>query len=416
MVLLNGTLTWYTSDQMTKRKGRLHVEAYKFHQNDAKDPKVEAVFESAEIAHIVQIDEKRFYNFTLVLSSEGGNYHGASVRDALDKEQNEELLEGQIREKLVMRTQDRSAAYQMVTTLQRAMKKYRDRSSNYCIRFAGLQLMRPPAQAGTENVRVSRNHATLALEPMRQIVVEVAVPDDLFTRLSPQIQCGSPIRARPVLFTQGISSNLISATQRIASSASMLAHRNNINADAFVRLEQYVNDLKNVPSSCAASGDVLFEVTSLLQELKVHLQRAETKTNPIDGLPALLVASDLARALGGVKLVNCMSGKDRTGMSVTLEQARCLVRRHGYLSPSKMSHSTAARKDARTAAEIATLESGADSSDAKKSLTVQLAKIMRVSGPRVQICRKSIHKAKFKGSISLFCYRPPKTLSGDVEA
>ena len=54
-------------------------------------------------------------------------------------------------------------------------------------------------------------------------------------------------------------------------------------------------------------------ISALLGELKVHLEKAENKTNPIDGLPALLVASDLAHLLGGLKFVNCMSGKDRTG-------------------------------------------------------------------------------------------------------
>ena len=29
MELKNGTLTWYSTDDMKKRKGRLHVEAYK---------------------------------------------------------------------------------------------------------------------------------------------------------------------------------------------------------------------------------------------------------------------------------------------------------------------------------------------------------------------------------------------------
>ena len=43
----------------------------------------------------------------------------------------------------------------------------------------------------------------------------------------------------------------------------------------------------------------------------------------------LILSSDIARLLRGSRLTNCMSGKDRTGMSITLEQARILSRHHG---------------------------------------------------------------------------------------
>ena len=141
------------------------------------------------------------------------------------------------------------------------------------------------------------------------------------------------------------------------------------------------------------------------------MDRAENKTNPIDGLPALLVASDLIHKLGGLKFVNCMSGKDRTGMSVTLEQSRQLMRTAKFFKYDHYSMPSHKSDKVRSAQEIATTNI-----EPKESNTLDVADRMRIAGPRVQICRKSIHKPKFKGSISLFCMKPPKNIAGDVEA
>ena len=36
------------------------------------------------------------------------------------------------------------------------------------------------------------------------------------------------------------------------------------------------------------------------------------------------LAAEISREMGAVRVVNCKSGKDRTGMAITLEQARIL--------------------------------------------------------------------------------------------
>lgn len=49
----------------------------------------------------------------------------------------------------------------------------------------------------------------------------------------------------------------------------------------------------------------------------------------------LLKTSDLCRFLNGMHGVLCKSGKDRTSMAVTLEQARYLCSSHGVVSGKK---------------------------------------------------------------------------------
>ena len=256
---------------MKKKKGRLHVEAYKLKVFEKIDQVCAQAFRpkgKEELAKFCEFDGT-YVHFELQRSSEGGNLNGMrSVKDLMSVEQNEEILEGQTREKLTMRMDMRDMrmdmrmdpkksgglqedpktkksrglerAFDFLNALQCAIETYKDRSSNYCIRFAGLQLMKPPKDSSnlnqTENVTIKSDHVTLALEPMRQLIVRVVVPHKLFARLLPCLKRRDKlIRARPILFTQGISSNLISATQRSLQGTSMLHHRNGINADAFVR-------------------------------------------------------------------------------------------------------------------------------------------------------------------------------------
>ena len=45
----------------------------------------------------------------------------------------------------------------------------------------------------------------LSLEPLGQVIVDVAVPSDMFDKLTPSLRSGALVRLRPLMFAQGIN-------------------------------------------------------------------------------------------------------------------------------------------------------------------------------------------------------------------
>ena len=81
-----------------------------------------------------------------------------------------------------------------------------------------------------------------------------------------------------------------------------------------------------------------------------------------------------------VFVTNCMSGKDRTGMSVTLEQARLLAQYHVLATSCTSLGCTSYRGTAR--------DDESKTGVLKQSRVMHIADMMRVYGVRLQ-CRKN---------------------------
>lgn len=199
------------------------------------------------------------------------------------------------------------------------------------------------------------------------VQVDVTVPAGLYDLL-PEELVDVPIPVRPLLFTQGINEQQ-SFVNAVDSSAADL--QRSLNLANLFRLTQFAREWGG------------FAVGAGVRKLDRDLAAlaAEIRAENISGgkHPRVLqLAGDIVRMLHGSRLTCCKSGKDRTGMSVTLEEARLLQQRHG-LSRHRVG---------------------------------ETASLLREHGVRLAICRKNIGRSAyafnaFQSAMLPKEYKPP---------
>nr|XP_015834055.1 PREDICTED: type I inositol 3,4-bisphosphate 4-phosphatase [Tribolium castaneum] len=163
----------------------------------------------------------------------------------------------------------------------------------------------------TPKVTGSRNSLTVSLP----------VPDALYS-LIPSRQVLS-FHVTPVFFNIGINEMATLAESLGATRAQEAS-----NIDNFDRINEYyiryrklnipeTGDMTNGRVSCSPQMKSLSE---LMDDLKSLVHSGKSKNVDI-----LHVASQICRQMKGLRFTSCKSAKDRTGMSVTLEQCRILA-------------------------------------------------------------------------------------------
>lgn len=176
----------------------------------------------------------------------------------------------------------------------------------------------------------------------QSLVVYLPVPEYVYTMLPPSIG-QSPLnrdqitfKVTPVFFNIGINEK---AT--LAETLGYCKEQHRSNFDNFDRLKRYCIMYKKIPlpdpSSCNTSpGKTVGFQHSSQFATKDSISTADAIVNMLDKMEELLrintsknvgilhVAEDITRMLDGMRVTSCKSAKDRTGMSVTLEQTRIL--------------------------------------------------------------------------------------------
>lgn len=182
----------------------------------------------------------------------------------------------------------------------------------------------------------------------------------------------------PLLFTQGINEQQ-SLANAVGGSGSDT--QRDINREGLFRLTRYAR--------CVALQAVGSGVLKLDRDLAALAGEIRNESSSAGKRPRVLqLAADITRMLHGLRITCCKSGKDRTGMSVTLEEARLLTQRHG-LSPHRQ---------------------------------LEVAELLRRHGTRLEICRKNVGRPRyafnaFQAALLPREYRPPSdTIGGDVHS
>uniref|UniRef100_A0A3Q3WSI4 Inositol polyphosphate-4-phosphatase type II B n=1 Tax=Mola mola TaxID=94237 RepID=A0A3Q3WSI4_MOLML len=144
------------------------------------------------------------------------------------------------------------------------------------------------------------------------LVVEVPLPPETFRSLPQELKEGRLIRLYPVLFNIGINQQQ-SLAERYMTDGRMDAFVWGGEAECGSRMNNFL--------SVSHAG--IQSLSDLLSSLGRSIESRKRKN-----VEVLWIAAMVCRAVNGVRLTSCKSAKDRTAMSVTLEQCVLLRERH----------------------------------------------------------------------------------------
>lgn len=150
-------------------------------------------------------------------------------------------------------------------------------------------------------------------------VVEVKLPARMFEVLPLQIKEGQLLHVYPVLFNVGINEQ-----QTLAERFGDVSLQESINQENFELLKEYYTIfMEKMAPDYISQFQEQNDLKGLLENLHQNIQAKKRKNVEI-----MWLAATICRKLNGIRFTCCKSAKDRTSMSVTLEQCSILRDEH----------------------------------------------------------------------------------------
>ncbi|KAI8761816.1 inositol polyphosphate-4-phosphatase type I A isoform X2 [Biomphalaria glabrata] len=154
------------------------------------------------------------------------------------------------------------------------------------------------------------------------IIIDMPVNQEVFSLLPKELQAGKEIPVSALAFNIGINEQ---AT--LAEKFGSTALQEKLNITSFAKLyEYYVHYSKHFEDPLDKSHGV-GSLSHMIKMLQSNVMSKKSKN-----VEVLHTAAEVIRAMNGLRITFCKSGKDRTSMAVTLEMVHILQRHHNLAS------------------------------------------------------------------------------------
>jgi inositol polyphosphate-4-phosphatase len=152
-----------------------------------------------------------------------------------------------------------------------------------------------------------------------EICIEVMIHKSFYDRLPPGLKKGDCISVVPIFFSHGVNE-----MQTIANKIGDTGLQDEIVTQGYTDMVRYTTEYKK--HVCPLMNDP----RRAIRDLDLHVAQLDKaiKTKKAKNVLILVAAQRIARKMKAGRLTCCKSGKDRTGMSATLEQCNILIDEH----------------------------------------------------------------------------------------